>query len=69
MNQTAAHAELIASYRKAATEAARKADLVKALASKGPKAIATASEIAAKAARRRDVLAAKLTKLGVTIPE
>ncbi|MDR0215154.1 MAG: hypothetical protein LBJ15_14250 [Comamonas sp.] len=69
MNQAAAHAELIASYRKTAAEAARKADLVQTLASKGPKAIATASEIAAKAARRRDVLASKLTKLGVTVPE
>lgn len=64
MTQPIAHAELIASYRKVAAEAARKAELVKAAASKGPRTIATVSETAAKAARRRDVLAAKLAKLG-----
>ncbi|MEG0922541.1 MAG: hypothetical protein RSD57_19400 [Comamonas sp.] len=61
------HAELLASYHKLVAEAAKKADLVKAAASKGPKAIATASETAAKAARRRDVAASKLAKLGVVI--
>jgi hypothetical protein len=64
VTQPIAHAELIASYRKVAAEAARKAELVKAAASKGPRTIATVSETAAKAARRRDVLAAKLAKLG-----
>ncbi|MBP7353644.1 hypothetical protein [Comamonas sp. UBA7528] len=67
MTQPIAHAELIASYRKVAAEAARKAELVKAAASKGPRTIATVSETAAKAARRRDVLAAKLAKLGVVL--
>ena len=51
MNQAAAHAELIAeliaSYRKLAAEASKKADLVKAAAGKGPKTIATVSETAA----------------------
>jgi hypothetical protein len=67
VTQPIAHAELIASYRKVAAEAARKAELVKAAASKGPRTIATVSETAAKAARRRDVLAAKLAKLGVVL--
>lgn len=62
-----AHAELLASYHKVAAEAAKKAELVKAAAGKGPKTIAAVSETAAKAARRRDVLAAKLAKLGVVI--
>ena len=69
MNQPIAHAELIASYRKVAADAAKKADLVKAAASKGPRTIATAVETATKAARRRDVLAAKLAKLGVAIAD
>lgn len=69
MTQAIAHAELIASYRKVAAEAARKAELVKAAASKGPRTIATVSETAAKAARRRDVLAAKLAKLGVVLAD
>ncbi|MCO8250626.1 hypothetical protein [Comamonas thiooxydans] len=68
MTQAIAHAELIASYRKLAAEAAKKAELVKAAASKGPKTIATVSETAAKAARRRDVMAARLAKLGIDLP-
>lgn len=69
MNQPIAHAELIASYRKVAADAAKKADLVKAAASKGPRTIASASETASKAARRRDVLASKLAKLGVVLTD
>ncbi|MDH1701491.1 hypothetical protein [Comamonas terrigena] len=69
MTPPIAHAELIASYRKVAAEAARKAELVKAAAAKGPKTIATVSETAAKAARRRDVLASKLAKLGVDVKD
>ena len=69
MTQAIAHAELIASYRKLAAEAAKKAELVKAAAGKGPKTIATVSETAAKAARRRDVMASRLTKLGVVLPD
>lgn len=69
MTQAIAHAELIASYRKLAAEAAKKAELVKAAAGKGPKTIAAVSETATKAARRRDVAAAKLAKLGVALPD
>ena len=68
MTQAIAHAELIASYRKLAAEAAKKAELVKAAAGKGPKTIATVSGTAAKAARRRDVMAARLAKLGIDLP-
>ncbi|RDI14876.1 MULTISPECIES: hypothetical protein [Comamonas] len=69
MTQAIAHAELIASYRKLAAEAAKKAELVKAAAGKGPKTIATVSETAAKAARRRDVMAARLARLGIDLPD
>ncbi|MEX8193490.1 hypothetical protein [Comamonas guangdongensis] len=69
MTQAIAHAELIASYRKLAAEAAKKAELVKAAAGKGPKTIAAVSATAAKAARRRDVMGAKLAKLGVVLPD
>ena len=69
MNEPIAHAELIASYRKVAADAAKKADLVKASTSKGPQTIATMTETALKAARRRNVLAAKLAKLGVVITD
>lgn len=69
MTQAIAHAELIVSYRKLAAEAAKKAELLKAAAGKGPKTIATVSETAAKAARRRDVMAARLAKLGVVLPD
>lgn len=69
MTKAIAHAELIASYRKLAAEAAKKAELIKAATGKGPKTIAAVSETAAKAARRRDVAAAKLAKLGVELPD
>lgn len=69
MTQAITHAELIASYRKLAAEAAKKAELVKAAAGKGPKTIATVSETAAKAARRRDVMAARLARLGIDLPD
>ena len=62
-------AELLVSYHKAAAEAAKKTDLVKAAAAKAPRAIATASEVAAKAVRRRNVLAAQLAQLGVALPD
>ena len=69
VNQPIAHAELIASYRKVAAEAAKKAELIKASAGKGPRTIATVTETANKAARRRDVLASKLAKLGVVLAD
>ncbi|QXZ10506.1 hypothetical protein KUF54_04595 [Comamonas sp. Y33R10-2] len=69
MNQPIEHAELIASYRKVAAEAAKKAELIKASAGKGPRTIATVVETANKAARRRDVLASKLAKVGVVLAD
>lgn len=69
VNQPISHAELIASYKKVAADAAKKAALVLTSSSKGPGVIKLASETAAKAARRRDVIASKLAKLGIALPE
>lgn len=68
MNQPTTHAELIASYKKVAADAAKKAAVVLTSASKGPGVIKTVSETASKAARRRDVIASKLGKLGIALP-
>lgn len=67
VNQPVAHAELIATYRRAEAEADHKFGLIKTVAAKGPKAIQTAIETAAKAAKRRDSYAEKLAALGVDI--
>lgn len=65
MNQSVAHAELIASFKRAEADAAHKFGLIQAAANKGPKAIQAAVEAAAKAAKRRDSYAKKLDVLGV----
>lgn len=69
MNQSVAHAELIAAYRRAEADAAHKFGLIKAIERKGPKAIQVAVEIAAKAAKRRDSYAKKLNVLGVILED
>ena len=69
MNQFAAHAELIATFRRAEAEAAHKFGLIKALAKKGPKAVQAAVETAAKAAKRRDSYAKRLHELGVDLKD
>ncbi len=69
VNPSAAHAELIATYRRAQAEAAHKAGLIKTVASKGPKAIQAAVETATKAAKRRDSYAKKLALLGVELKD
>lgn len=69
MTQSIEHAELIATYRKLDAEAKKKMTMVVAAASKGPSAIKSTSETAAKAKRRRDVVAAKLAKLGVVLAD
>nr|WP_315489487.1 hypothetical protein [uncultured Rhodoferax sp.] len=69
MNPTVAHAELIATYRRAEADAAHKFGLIKAAAHKGPKAIQAATETAAKAAKRRDSFAKKLDALGVSLKD
>lgn len=69
MNSSLAHAELIATFRRAEAEATHKAGLIKAVATKGPKAIQQAVETADKAAKRRDAYAKKLTALGVELKD
>ena len=69
MSQPIAHAELIATYRRAQAEAAHKFGLIKGVMAKGPKAIQAAVDTAAKAAKRRDSYAAKLAELGVDIKD
>jgi len=62
-----AHAELIATFKRAEADAAHKFGLIKAAEKKGPKAIQTAIETAAKEAKRRDSFAKKLGILGVSL--
>nr|WP_255577492.1 hypothetical protein [Acidovorax sp. sif0632] len=67
VNQPVAHAELIATYKRAQADAAHKHGLIKAVGAKGPKAIQAAVDTAAKAAKRRDSYAEKLAALGVVL--
>ena len=69
MNQSVAHAELIASFRRAELDATHKFGLIKAVQNKGPKAIQAATETAAKATKRRDSYAKKLNALGVSLKD
>jgi hypothetical protein len=67
VNQAIAHAQLIASFRRAQADAAHKFGLIQTVAKKGPKAIQAAVETADKAAKRRDSFAKKLNALGVVL--
>ena len=69
MNPTHAHAELIATFKRAQADAAHKSGLIKAAALKGPKAFQAATETAAKATKRRDAYAKKLDALGVSLKD
>ena len=69
MNPPTAHAELIATFKRAEADAAHKFGLINAAANKGPKAIQAATETAAKAAKRRDSYAQKLEILGVNLKD
>ncbi len=69
MNPSPAHAELIATFKRAEADASHKFGLIKAAEKKGPKAIQTAIETAAKAAKRRDSFAKKLGGLGVSLED
>jgi enoyl-CoA hydratase/carnithine racemase len=69
VNPSVAHAELIATFKRAEADAAHKFGLIKAAANKGPKAIQAATETAAKAAKRRDSYAKKLDILGVSLKD
>jgi enoyl-CoA hydratase/carnithine racemase len=68
-NCSQTHTELIATFKRAQADAAHKFGLIKAAAKKGPKAIQTATETAAKAAKRRDSYAKKLDALGVSVKD
>ena len=69
MNPSSAHAELIATFKRAQADAAHKFGLIKAAEKKGPKAIQTAVETTAKAAKRRDSFAKKLAGLGLGLKD
>jgi len=69
LNPSPAHAELIATFKRAEADAAHKFGLIKAAEKKGPKAIQTAVETAARAAKRRDSFAKKLGVLGVGLKD
>jgi hypothetical protein len=69
VNPSVAHAELIATFKRAQADAAHKFGLIKAAAQKGPKAIQAATETSAKAAKRRDSYAKKLDTLGVRLKD
>lgn len=58
---------MIASYQKLVAEVNKKTALVRVASLKGPQAMRAAAETAAKAERRRDVLASKLAALGVVL--
>ena len=67
MNKVVSHAELVATYRRTEADAVHKSGLIKAAATKGPKAIQAAVETAARAEKRRDSYARKLAGLGVKL--
>lgn len=69
MSPSHEHAEMIASYQKLVAEVNKKTALVRVASLKGPQAMRAAAETAAKAERRRDVLASKLAALGVVLGE
>lgn len=69
MDSPTAHAELIATFKRAEADATHKFGLIKAAANKGPKAIQAATETAATAAKRRDSFAKKLEILGVNLKD
>lgn len=69
VSQPVAHAELIATFKRAQADAAHKQGLIKAVGAKGPKAIQAAVDTAAKAAKRRDAYAEKLAALGVVLKD
>ena len=69
VNPSVAHAELIATFKRAQADAAHKFGVIKTAAQKGPKAVQAATETAAKAAKRRDSYAKKLDILGVSLKD
>ena len=67
MKPPVAHADLIATFKRAEADAAHKRGLINKAAQKGPKAIQAAVDTAARADKRRDAFAKKLRALGVTL--
>lgn len=67
MKSPVAHADLIATHKRAAADAAHKLGLIQSAAKKGPKAIQAAVETAARAEKRRAAYAKKLSNLGVVV--
>ena len=67
MKPPVAHAELIATFKRAEADAAHKRSLINKAAQKGPKAIQAAVDTAARADKRRDTFAKKLQALGVML--
>lgn len=67
MSHPTDHAELLATYHRAAADAVHKHSLIQKLGNKGPKAIAAAVDTAAKAAKRKAAFASQLAKLGVQV--
>lgn len=68
VNQHTQHAALIASYRKLHADAKEKLTAAVAAISKGPNVARESGKVAIQAKRRRDVVAAKLTRAGLLIP-
>jgi enoyl-CoA hydratase/carnithine racemase len=69
VNPSVPHADLIATFKRAEADAAHKFGLIKVVAKKGPAAIQAAVDTAAKAAKRRDAYAKKLSALGVNLQD
>jgi hypothetical protein len=67
MKSPVAHADLIATHKRAAANAAHKLGLIQSAAKKGPKAIQAAVETDARAEKRRAAYAKKLSNLGVVV--
>jgi hypothetical protein len=67
MKSPITHAHLIATHKRAAADAVHKLGLIQAAAKKGPKAIQAAVETAARAEKRRDAYAKKLSDLDVVV--
>ena len=68
MNQSNPHAALIASYHKLEAQVQAKLAMAVLAASKGPSTAKACNGTAAKAKRRRDVVAAKLSRHGIELP-
>ena len=69
MNPSVTHAELMATFKRAQADATHKFGLIKAVEKKGPKAIQSAIDTAAKAAKSRDSYAKSLKVLGVNLED